>query len=328
MRFFKIFLLVAMSVTNILGYEFSARAQEFSNDKASASAAAEDQRLIDAYVVYFDTVSRQRQLAESDGLNQVPGDDVFNPIPGDGFPTDPSDEPYYPDYGNWYPFPTSSRSGLADRLAMEVLFQTLNFYGVSHYVEKKGTQVQFKIAKSVNGYFTKLNNTDIAYAIREFSKYIVAHMCNQPTTENFYRMFSQIPREEIGLRFKYDMALALLGHQLPKEPNSIYRVGGQWAAIDKILNSNKNNQDPELKNLFGMVRTVISFLTNLNKVNCFSLDIRPVPKDEIKKRIVAKNFLEMEKDLNERYEPYKEILNQARREGQATQIEAIKTDLD
>jgi hypothetical protein len=162
-------------------------------------------------------------------------DDTTIPDP---FPTDPSQpggiDPNF-DWGSLDPSGSlvARKNGSAERLGAYVLLQTLKFYGVKHYYKKDGARTDFKIIESKNGYFKSLTKLDVAYAIREFGRFITAHLCGQATPENFYRLFSQIP--QVGMRFKYDMAWALLGNNLPKEPNAIYRMGTRWTALNKII---------------------------------------------------------------------------------------------
>jgi hypothetical protein len=271
-------------------------------------------------------------------------DDISNPLPSQNFPgdtefpTDPVDQQPWDQTGDFFPFPTSTRSGSSEKVALEVLFQTFTFYGVAHIVEKRGSQVDFRVLKSKYNYFTDTTKLDVAYAIREFARYLNAHLCGQPTMENFYRAFAQVPAEEIGLRFKYDMAWALLGNSLPREPNQIMKLGTKWKALDQILSttttlrpsassgdstSSVSGQLKELKAWTTSLRDVVNVLTRLNKLLCY-VDIRPNPKDELKKRVVVGKILEMGRHLNERYSEYKEILDQATKQGKAEQLSTLR----
>jgi hypothetical protein len=276
-------------------------------------------------------------------------DDVSRPLasssfPGDiDFPTDPIDQqPWDPTgmgTGDFQPFPSTSRAGSSERVALEVLFQTFTFYGVVHIVEKKNTQVDFKVIKSKYNYFTDITKLDVAYAIREFARYLSAHLCGQATMENFYRAFAQVPAEEIGLRFKYDMAWALLGNSLPRDANQVMKLGTRWKALDQILSTTTtfrpsgggldgstgsvNAQLKELKGWTTSMRDVVNVLTRLNKLLCY-VDIRPSPKDELKKRIVVGKILEMARRLAERYSEYKELLDQVTKQGKLEQLTSIR----
>ncbi len=293
---------------------------------------------------------RSEQQREGVRLLGVPDDVIIPGTGSDGFPQDPSDGPLDPvDTGNPtdqgtdypgtdypvyddsnYPYPVfNRRSGAAERLALETLYQTLNFYGVVHIVEKTGTRIEFKILKSKNGYFTSLTKLDIAYAVREFARYITAHLCNDGSADNFYKVFAQVSDEEIGLRFKYDMAWALLGNMLPKEPNSMMKLGTRWAALNQILNGGlfKNGstteENKEIKGIVSTMGELVGFLGRMNKMMCY-VDIRPVPKDELKKRVVIHKFLEMEKRLNERYGALKDILKEVEKEGKKAQLSSLQ----
>lgn len=262
----------------------------------------------------------------------APTDSSIDPRTGSpldpNFPIDPIDQPYDPinNYG-YYPFPISTRNGSGERVAMEVLFQTLSYYGVAHIAEKKGTQIEFKILKSRYGYWTNLTKLDVSYAVREFSRYLTAHLCGQSTMANFYQAFAQVPMEEIGLRFKYDFAWALLGNSLPKEPNELLTLNTRWKALQQILSSPSTAQTMkadgrELKAWATSISDVVQILTRLNRLMCY-VDIRPNPRDEIKKRIVINKFLEMDRQLNEHYQEYKDILDAAQKTGRAAQIQSV-----
>jgi hypothetical protein len=248
-------------------------------------------------------------------------DDAFNPFP------DPTDDPLDFDLPN-LPFPYSSRrSGASEILALEVLYQTFMFYGVIHIVEKQRHTVKFKVIRSKSGYFKNLTKLDVAYAIREFSRFFLAHLCNKSTMANFYDAFAQVPPEEIGLRFKYDMAWALLGNTLPKEPNAIYAMGTRWKALNQILRSTdsikgNSTEQKELKSWASSVTDVVNILSRLNKLMCY-VDIRPKPKDELKKRIVVKKILRMEARLRDRYSKFKELLDSVENEAKKAQLSTL-----
>lgn len=248
---------------------------------------------------------------------------------GDLFPEDPINRPPTGSDANpYFPFPNfSSRQGASYLVAMEVLYQTLNFYGVTHYLEKKGSSVDFRVIESRSGYFTELTKFDVAFALREMSRYLSALLCDNPSVENFYRAFAQIPPEEIGLRFKYDMAWALLGNYLPREPNEVFLIGKRWAALSKILNGVKTLNSPEetreLKQWINVISDVMGVITQLNRLMCF-VDVTPNAKEEIKKRFVVKKLLDMQRELFERYDEFKEIVDQFSDEGLADQLAQLR----
>ncbi len=271
-------------------------------------------------------------------------DDVITPsssFPADqSFPTPANENPWEPNYDEFSPFPTTMRYGSSEKIALEVLFQTLNFYGVAHIVEKKSAQVNFQVIKSQYGYFMNLTKLDIAYAIREFSRFFTAHLCGQATMQNFYKAFAQVPAEEIGLRFKYDMAWALLGNSLPKEPNQVQSLGTRWKALQQILSTTTilksgsslpaDGDGPsaatkyrELRSWAGSISDVVNILGRLNKLMCF-VDIRPNPKEELKKRVVVGKILEMDRKLTQKYTEYKELLDQVQKEARGSLLDSLR----
>jgi len=250
-------------------------------------------------------------------------------LPSNGGIFDPGAGSTGGSYGGGYSS-YSARQGAPYLIAMESLYQTLKFYGVKHYLEKTPTSVDFKVIESKSGYFTKLNRLDVAFALREFARYFTAHLCNDPSIDNFYKALSQVPSEEIGLRFKYDMAWTLLGNFLPKQPNSVYVIGTKWSALGKIINSSKTfsattNEGKELQKWSGLISDVMNLLQGLNSMMCF-VDTRTKPKDEIRKRIVVTKNLGMEKNLNAIYDPMRQMIEDAKKLGAAEQLSYIRQD--
>jgi len=245
--------------------------------------------------------------------------------PGDGedngYGGNPSDEPS--SGGSYTDIDTSEldlpfsgrRSGAAELIALETLYQTLMFYGVIHVVERQGNKKSFKIVQSRSGYFINLTALDVAFAIRAFSQYIVALLCNEPTQENFSKLLSQFKPEEIGLRFKYDMAWALLGNYLPKDANDIFKMGTKWKTITQIFATTQSirSMDPASASHFRTwvagLGDVMNMVVRLNRIMCF-VDVRPDPREEIKKRILVKNLLTIDKGLGDRYGEMKELLDE------------------
>ena len=252
-------------------------------------------------------------------------DEVITPESGDDAFGDPSDDPF--DAGSIF---ISRKSGAADRIAYEVLYQTLNFYGVVHYIEKSPTgRYQFKVVESKSGHFRELSTLDVAFGVREFSRYLVALLCGEPTQANFYKLFAQVPIEEIGFRFKYDMAWALLGNQLPRQPNQIFELGGKWDALNKILASTKSmdqvdaDTKQEIQLWWRSLSDVINLLVKLNKLTCY-IDARPNPREELKKRKVIRDLLKLESDFLARNERGKEIFEKAKSAGAKDQISRLR----
>jgi hypothetical protein len=254
-------------------------------------------------------------------------DEVITPDSGDDAFGDPSDDPSEFDSGSIF---ISRKSGAADRIAYEVLYQTLNYYGVVHFIEKSPTgRYQFRVIESKSGYFRDLSTLDVAFAVREFSRYLVALLCGEPTQENFYKLFAQVPLEEIGFRFKYDMAWALLGNQLPRQPNQIFELGGKWEALNRILSTTKSlegidaDSKKELQIWWRSLSDVINLLVKLNKLTCY-IDARPNPREELKKRKVIRDLLKLELEFIARNEQGKALLEKAKKEGAKDQIAELR----
>jgi hypothetical protein len=296
----------------------------------------------DHYVKKREAFATQEAVAQGreafDPPTPRPGtdlDDLYGEDPVNR-PSLPGSTPFDPGPGGSYGggFGTgiglNSRQGAAYLIAMESMYQTLNFYGVKHYLEKTPASVDFKIIESKSGYFTKLNRLDVAFGLREFARYLTAHLCNDPSIDNFYKALSQVPAEEIGLRFKYDMAWALMGNFLPRQPNSTYVIGTRWSALGKIINTSKTfgantNEGKELQKWGGIISDIVGLLGSLNSLMCF-VDIRPKPKEEIRKRIVLTKLLNMERDLNAHYGPLKQLIDDAKKLGAAEQLNYIRAE--
>lgn len=289
-----------------------------------------EQQKLDQIIDHFHDLSVADELKTSSHMSGP--DDTTYPEP---FPTDPTNpgttDPNF-DWGSLDPTGSLSarKNGSSERLSAYVLLQTLKFYGVKHYYKKDGSRTDFKIIESKNGYFMNLSKLDVAFAIREFARYITAHLCNQATPENFYRLFSQIP--EVGLRFKYDMAWALLGNSLPKEPNEIMKMGARWKTLSSVIASTSalktggdaSTTKPEIQGWATSIRDIVNILTQLNGLMCY-VDLRPIPRDEIKKRVVIKKFLQMEIEMSAEYAKYKDIIDQANKQGAKDQLNSLRT---
>ncbi len=254
-------------------------------------------------------------------------DEVVTPDSGDDAFGDPSDDPSDFDSGSIF---ISRKSGAADRIAYEVLYQTLTYYGVTHFIEKSPTgRYQFKVVDTKSGYFRDLSTLDVAFAVREFSRYLVALLCGEPTQQNFYKLFAQVPLEEIGFRFKYDMAWALLGNQLPRQPNQIFELGGKWEALNRILTSTKSlegvdaESKKELQIWWRSLSDVINLLVKLNKLTCY-IDARPNPREELKKRKLIRDLLKLELEFIARNERGKALLDKAKQEGAKNQVAELR----
>jgi hypothetical protein len=249
----------------------------------------------------------------------------FDPVRRDPGPQNPFTRPIFDNGSSLVPPP---RQGSSFIIAMEVLYQTLQFYGVDHVLEKKGSVIDFRIIESKRGYFRDLDRIQVAFALQEFSNYLNAHMCNQPTVENFYRIFSQVPAEEIGLRFKYDMAWALLGNYLPRQPNAAFALGARWTALGSILGNSSTirgqvEDEKELASWTNMLSDAVNVVQHLSRLMCY-VDIRPKPKEEIKKRITINNLLQLSARMFESYDRFSPLIDEATAQGQTQQWERFQ----
>lgn len=250
-----------------------------------------------------------------------PSGDEFDDV----FPPNPISRPLIPSSRSPYPgfIPTH---GAAYLVAMEVLYQTLEYYGVKHYFGKKGSRVEFEVISSKDNYFGSLDSAQVAFALREFSRYLTSHTCNDPSIENFSKMFAQIPLEELGLRFKFDMAWALMGNYLPKEANSIYQMSQKWSVINQAATGQRSlpAQDGQsLSQYLTFITDAINFLQAMNRSNCF-VDISIDPREEILKRVTVKKFLNLERSLFERYAENYEIIQAIRVAEDRERAESLK----
>lgn len=289
------------------------------NEVADFSVDIESQRL-SSFALKVHHYLEQRKL----GAGIVEADDVIVADPSDPFGDSASDDPI--DYESSLPS-FGKKSGAADIIALEVLFQTLNYYGVKHSIQKRGSSYAFKLTSSKHPGFNDLTNAEVAFAIRTFSKFLLAHLCGDGSQDNVYRVFSQIKPEAIGLRFMNDMTFALLGNELPKQPNEVYALGTKWKAIMDILNSLSWSKDaqkdsPELKSWLIGMSDIVNALQKINRLVCY-IDIRPKPREELKKRIVNTRLLTLKTRFAERYPDQKEILDAAKKAGTQSILEEL-----
>ncbi|TVQ80492.1 MAG: hypothetical protein EA369_02510 [Bradymonadales bacterium] len=251
--------------------------------------------------------------------------DPFDPTNRTPHSQNPIRRPGFNDIGSRVPIP---RQGAAFIVALEVLYQTLNYYGVEHIVERRGNTIDFQVVHSSKGHFNSLDRLQVTYALQEFSRFFTAYMCNAPTIENFYHAFSQIPIEEIGLRFKFDMAWALLGNLLPTEPRAIFAVGSRWAALGQLLGGSSTitgqvEDQRELSRWLGMLTDITNLVEGLSRMVCY-VDIRPDPVEEIQKRIVINRLLDLELSMFQNYESLQELVDAAIAEGRAAQVQRLQ----
>lgn len=340
-RILSLGLAMGLALTTFIG---QLRAQPESDERSGLTEAQD--KALSIFAEELDRRLTKRKIADASGF----GPDVIITPGGsgtgeDGFGGDPTDGTTpYPDIdttGIDLPFVTR-KSGAAELIALETLYQTLMFYGVVHIVDRKGSRKEFRIIESRSGYFKNLSTLDLAFAIREFSRYLVALMCNDPSQANFDRLISQTNIEEIGLRFKYDMAWTLFGNFLPREPNDMYKLGTRWKALTQILQSTRALNIPssdeagssgkdssivlgELRSWASSLGDVVNVIQRLNKMMCF-VNIRPDPREEMKKRRGINFLAELDKRITDRYADLKDLVDQVILEGKKAQIKSIKEE--
>jgi len=269
-------------------------------------------------------VSKKASLIDSTFL-KGPGDDED---PDDVYQSDPINKPIRYDGSLPLPLPGSSyNSGTAYIVGLEVLYQTLQYYGVTALIQSKNGRIEFEVVESRSGHFKYLNKLDVAFALMQFSRYLQALLCDDPSMENFYIAFTQVPVEEIGFRFKSEMAWALLGNLLPRDLTSNFIVGRRWSSLGKLAASLINTQGSEEgRTAAAMTRSVddlVKFMMEFNKLLCF-VDIRPKPKEALRHRISVNKVLELARIEDERYGLMKELIDQAKAAGEKEQLDYIR----
>lgn len=248
----------------------------------------------------------------------------------DFFPDDKNNQPIKVDRGGYIGggLIGSSQRGSALLVSMIVLKQTLDYFGVVHYLDQQGSKIGFVVVESKKNYFKNVDRSSVYFALKEFSRYLTAHLCNNPTPENFYRAFAQVPIEEIGFRFKFDMAWALLGNSLPREPNGIYELGKKWKALGSVLAGadtlykGENVKGQELKSWGIVMNDIVGIVTQLNKLMCL-VDIRPKPREELIKRISVKTLLNAERDFIAENDKIRELYLQFEEEQEEEQLGSL-----
>lgn len=304
------------------------------------------EELLDFAANYLATRSRTQELAKAltrknnsveisemaffqDGDTPPDLDDIFSP--------DPINRPIPYDGSLGFPgLPSySSKMGAAYTVAIEVLFQTLDFFGVDALIPVDKNQREFRVIHSKSGYFTNLTRVDVASALTTFARYLNAYLCNDVNMENFYKaLIVQVPIEEIGFRFKYDMAWALLGNDLPKNSQEVQQLGKRWKILQELLQKGQSissegaEQKKEMTSWLGMMTDVVGILDGLNKLSCF-VDIRPRPKEELRKRLVVTKLLELVRKATDRYNSQlQKLLERAKQEAESSDLENVNAVYD
>lgn len=324
-------------LANLLSTELRAQPTAMPTPAASSISEKEEMQL-SRFIEILDSQLTEISMADAEGMQPriLSGpDDLITPTsPEDGFPDGPSDGglpiPDIDTGGLDLPY-LSRKSGAANIIAAKTLLQTLLFYGVVHVVETNGSRKTFKVIQSRSGYFKDLTTIDVAFAMQTFSNYIVALLCNDPHIYNMHRLLTQLKDAEIGLRFKYDMAWALLGNYLPREANDIYRLGTQWRTFSRVAESTSKmpgvsrESASSLKQWFSTLSQIIGIANNLSKLTCF-VDVRPDPREELIKRQVIESLLEMQKETREAYEDIGEVVDLLEKETREAQLTELRRE--
>jgi hypothetical protein len=244
-----------------------------------------------------------------------------------------------------YNSPTSPNAQIKDDavqiLATEVLYQTLTYFKVKHVfgkVKDKSNTVSyaFKVISPVDGQpYQDLDSETVIYAIKQFRKYVIGLICNDPSPG---RILSMMNRYDVGTRFRWDMAWALLGNDLPDAPNKFMRFGAKWrkfsAAVDGIENGSMlriqnpngdySNINPNLgaatgvglahmgyiaKEIVGVMRLAGDIISALLELVCFS-DLSVNQTKELQKKDVVYKLLEVKRKAYDRYGPLRPLLEE------------------
>lgn len=238
-------------------------------------------------------------------------------------PTDPVD-PWAP-----WPFPGSSgtkTSGAANIIATKILLETLKYYGVRYSLTKNQRgDLQFKVIESKRGYYLSLTNDKIAYAVKEMSGFLVGQMCNDPSPENLYKLFVQVPPGKLGVRFMYDMAWALLENSLPKDPSKMLALNSKWKVLADVINeSGPLLENEKLSNISRVITTVLNSLYKLGKLRCI-VDVTPDPRYEYVKRNVVNQLLKLQREIDTRPDNIPDVVNEAEKKGAELRTQSLKT---
>jgi hypothetical protein len=142
-------------------------------------------------------------------------------------------------------------------LATEVLMQTLDFFKVKHVFGKlksKPNTFAFKVIDPVDGQpYQDLDSDTVIYAIKQFRKYVIGLLCNQPDAS---RVLAMINKYDVGTRFRWEMAWALLGNDLPDAPNKYMAFGVKWRKFSAAMDGIENGSVMRVRNAFGGQSTI------------------------------------------------------------------------
>ena len=170
---------------------------------------------------------------------------IWNP----SAPGCPGSGGFYPD-----PFGTNPTMQLKDDglqiVATEVLYQTLTYYKVKHVFGKVKANVWgFKVIDARDGEpFQDIEIDIVIGAIKQFRRYVAGLLCNNPDPA---RMLGMLKAYNLGQRFRWDMAWALLGNDLPEAPNRYMKFGSRWRKFSAAIDGIQNGSIMRLRNLNG-----------------------------------------------------------------------------
>ncbi len=247
-------------------------------------------------------------------------------------------------------FPSTTGAGVAGPLkddavqilATEVLYQTLTYFKVKHVFAKlkdKPNTWGFKVIEPVDGApYADLNTEAVVYAVRQFRKYVIGIICNQP---NPSRILAMMNKYNVGNRFRWDMAWALLGNDLPDTPNKYMSFGMKWRKFSLALDGISNGSMMRVMNPYsggwqgfdpsaggvaapvksggakigyianeaiGIMRLVGDIVAAVLELFCVS-DLNVNAKKEGEKQNVVYKLLALKKVANDRYGPLRKYLD-------------------
>jgi len=137
-------------------------------------------------------------------------------------------------------------------LAVEVLYQTLSFFKVKNVFGKipnKGNTYGFKVLNALEGQpYQDLDTEGVIYAIKQFRKYVIGLLCNQPNPSRVLAMMNSF---DVGKRFRWDMAWALMGNDLPDAPNKYMTFGVKWRKFSAAMDGIENVSVMRVRNAAG-----------------------------------------------------------------------------
>ncbi len=222
-------------------------------------------------------------------------------------------------------------------LASEVLYQTLTFFKVKHVFVKLQTGAYgFRVVDPVkDANYQDLKTDQVVAAIKEFRKYVINLLCDNPDPS---RVLAMMNRYEVGIRFRWDMAWALLGNKLPEASNKYMRFGPKWEAfsagiteVERQANSRRTTLEessggrsqpvatgkPSVGYLaneaVGIIRLIGDTASQILQLFCVS-DLSINAKLENEKQLVVYRLLSVKSQLKGRYAPLQAVIDEMNKE--------------